>query len=111
MFMSTDLVPFRTMLVEQCQPLRYSSLQNQEQQSGYEEMKYALPEYNYETQGERNAQMEFILVKQEVCLYLSSKLSFSHLCLLEIGSFVTPLMRILVCRKRKLSPLWSVGNS
>lgn len=110
-FMSTDLVPFRTMLVEQCQPLRYSSLQNQEQQCGYEEMRYALQEYNYETHGERNSQVDFILVKQEVRVYLSSKHSFFHLCLLKIGSIATQLMIIIVCRKMKLGPLWSAGNS
>ncbi|XP_059184913.1 mucin-2 isoform X2 [Centropristis striata] len=48
-----DLVPFRTVLVEQCQPLRHS-LQNQEQQ--------CLHDHNY---GEGCPQMAFILVKQE----------------------------------------------
>ncbi|KAM7393690.1 hypothetical protein PAMP_020544 [Pampus punctatissimus] len=36
-----DHVPFRTVLVEQCQPLRLSSWQNQEQQSSYDEMEYS----------------------------------------------------------------------
>ncbi|XP_040002404.1 mucin-6 [Xiphias gladius] len=60
-----DLVPFRTMRVEQCQPLRNSSLQNQHKQCSYEEMEYGLHEHNYETHGEGNSQMAFILVKQE----------------------------------------------
>ncbi|XP_071359307.1 uncharacterized protein [Trachinotus anak] len=60
-----DLVPFRTMLVEQCLPLRNSSLQNRQQQCSYEEMEYGLQEHNFETHGEGNSQMAFILVKQE----------------------------------------------
>lgn len=60
-----DLVPFNKILVEQCQPLRRSSLQNQKQQCSYEEMEYALKEHNYETHGEENSQMAFICVKQE----------------------------------------------
>ncbi|XP_056227413.1 serine-rich adhesin for platelets-like isoform X2 [Seriola aureovittata] len=63
-----DLVPFRTMLVEQCQPLRNSSLQNQQQQCSYEEMEYGLHEDNYGTHEEGNSQMAFILVKQESIL-------------------------------------------
>ncbi|XP_051241381.1 mucin-5AC [Dicentrarchus labrax] len=63
-----DLVPLRMMLVEQCPPLRESSLQNQAQQCGYEEKEYALQDHNYESQGERNSQMTFILVKQEAVL-------------------------------------------
>ncbi|XP_035515875.1 uncharacterized protein LOC118326852 [Morone saxatilis] len=63
-----DLVPLRMMLVEQCPPLRESSLQNRAQQCGYEEMEYALQDHNYETHGERNSQMTFILVKQESVL-------------------------------------------
>ncbi|GLD61033.1 mucin-5AC-like isoform X1 [Lates japonicus] len=60
-----DLVPIRTMLVEQCQPLRNPSLQNQQQQCRYEEMEYSLQEHNYGTRGEGNSQTTFILVKQE----------------------------------------------
>lgn len=59
-----DLVPFRTILVEQCQPLRHS-LQNQEQQCGYEDRlrtEYSLLDHNY---GEGTTQMAFLLVKQE----------------------------------------------
>ncbi|XP_031720442.1 mucin-5AC-like [Anarrhichthys ocellatus] len=56
-----DLVPLRTTLVEQCQPL-HSSLQNQEQQCSYEQMEYSLQDHTY---GEGTTQMTFILVKQE----------------------------------------------
>ncbi|KAI3352261.1 hypothetical protein L3Q82_005242 [Scortum barcoo] len=56
-----DLVPLRTGLVEQCQPLRYLSLNNQEQQCGDEEIKYALQESNCDA----HSQMDFILVKHE----------------------------------------------
>ncbi|XP_029295422.1 mucin-5AC-like isoform X2 [Cottoperca gobio] len=45
-----DLVPFRTVLVEQCQPLRP------------QEMEYSLQDHNY---GEGTTQMAFIVVKQE----------------------------------------------
>ncbi|XP_038570272.1 mucin-5AC isoform X1 [Micropterus salmoides] len=61
-----DLVPVRMMLVEQCQQLRHSSLQNQEQRCGYQE--YALQGHNNDTYGEENSQMAFILVKQESVL-------------------------------------------
>lgn len=57
-----DLVPYRTVLVEQCQPLRHSSSQNQEQQCSYEQMEYSLQDHTY---GEGTTQMAFILVKQE----------------------------------------------
>ncbi|XP_068444957.1 uncharacterized protein [Clinocottus analis] len=57
-----DLVPIRTILVEQCQPLRHSSLQNQEQQCSYEPMEYSLQDHTY---GEGTTQMAFILVKRE----------------------------------------------
>lgn len=69
--MFTDLVAFRTILVEQSQPLRLS-LQNQKHHS-YQNMVYALQEHDYETCGEGNSQMAFILVKQEVRVYLGSK--------------------------------------
>ncbi|XP_041789069.1 uncharacterized protein LOC121603867 isoform X2 [Chelmon rostratus] len=59
-----DLVPFCTMIVEQCQPLRHSSSQSQKQQCGHEEMEYHLQEHNY-THGDENSEMEIILVKQE----------------------------------------------
>ncbi|KAK2815665.1 hypothetical protein Q5P01_026132 [Channa striata] len=54
-----DLVPVRTMLVEQCQPLRNSSLQNQEQQWCYEKMEYGFQAHNYVTL------MADVQVKQE----------------------------------------------
>ncbi|KAK9539636.1 hypothetical protein VZT92_002139 [Zoarces viviparus] len=57
-----DLVPLRTMLVEQCQPLVHSSLQNQEQQCSYEQMEHSLQDHTY---GEGTTQMTFIIVKQE----------------------------------------------
>lgn len=57
-----DLVPIRTILVEQCQSLRHSSLQNQEQQGRSEPMSYSLQDHTY---GEGTTQMAFILVKQE----------------------------------------------
>ncbi|XP_032384089.1 mucin-2 isoform X13 [Etheostoma spectabile] len=61
-----DLAPVRTVLVEQCQPLRHSSLENQEQQCRHEEIEYySLQDHNY---GEPNTQRPFILVKQEVCV-------------------------------------------
>lgn len=76
--MFTDLVPIRTMLVEQCQPLRNPSLQNQQQQCRYEEMEYSLQEHNYGTRGEGNSQTTFIFVKQEVRVYLSSRQIYSY---------------------------------
>ncbi|XP_054460316.1 uncharacterized protein LOC129095785 [Anoplopoma fimbria] len=57
-----DLVPLRTILVEQCQPLRHSSLQNQEQQCSYEQTESSLQDHTY---GEGTSQMAFILIKQE----------------------------------------------
>ncbi|XP_042340992.1 uncharacterized protein LOC121941992 isoform X2 [Plectropomus leopardus] len=60
-----NLVPFRTVLVEQCQPLRHSSFQNQERQCSYEGIGYSLQDHNY---GEGTAQMAFLLVKQESVL-------------------------------------------
>ncbi|TDH16511.1 hypothetical protein EPR50_G00020200 [Perca flavescens] len=60
-----DLAHVRTVLVEQCQPLRHS-LQNQEQQCRYEEVEYySLQDHNY---GEPNTQRPIVLVKQEVCV-------------------------------------------
>nr|XP_040042125.1 flocculation protein FLO11-like isoform X1 [Gasterosteus aculeatus aculeatus] len=57
-----DLLPVRTMLVEQCQPLRPSSRQNHEQQCTYEKMEYSLQDHTY---GVGTTQMAFIFVKQE----------------------------------------------
>lgn len=86
--MFTDLVPFRTLLVEQCQPLGHSSLQNHEQQCGYEEMEYSLQEHDYVAHGEGNSQMAFILVKQEVhtCILAANKLIFPLVLELEVLS-------------------------
>lgn len=64
-FVLTDIVPLHTILVEQCEPLRLSSLQNQRHHS-YQDMVYALQEHDYETHGEGDSQMAFIVVKQEV---------------------------------------------
>ncbi|XP_042288054.1 flocculation protein FLO11-like isoform X1 [Thunnus maccoyii] len=59
-----DLVPFCTMLVEQCQPLRHSSWQNQEQQCGYEEMEQCLQkDQDYE---ERNSLMPLVKKEEEI---------------------------------------------
>lgn len=66
MFLFTDIVSFRTVLVEQCQPLGQSSLKNQQMLHAGERFGYGLQE-----QG-GNSQMAFILVKQEVCVYHSS---------------------------------------
>ncbi|KAE8301064.1 hypothetical protein D5F01_LYC01217 [Larimichthys crocea] len=63
-----DLVPFHMMLVEQCQPLRHSSLHNQKQLSSYEGMEYILQDHNYDTHGEGDSQMGLLLVKQESVL-------------------------------------------
>ncbi|XP_049900191.1 uncharacterized protein LOC126390104 [Epinephelus moara] len=57
-----DLVPFRTMLVEQCQPLSHSPFQNQAQHCSYEGLEYSLQDHTY---GEGTTQMAFLLVKQE----------------------------------------------
>lgn len=57
-----DLVPFCTKLVEQCQPLGYSSLQNQHQQHRHEERDYSLQEHNY---GVINSQTAFMFVKDK----------------------------------------------
>lgn len=54
-----DIVSFRTVLVEQCQPLGQSSLKNQQMLHAGERIGYGLQE-----QG-GNSQMTFILVKQE----------------------------------------------
>lgn len=62
--MFTDLVAFRTVLVEQSQPLS-PSLQNQKHHS-YQNMVYALQEHDYEACGEGNSQMAVTLVKEEV---------------------------------------------
>ncbi|XP_037327449.2 uncharacterized protein LOC119217697 [Pungitius pungitius] len=57
-----DLVPVCTMLVEQCEPLRPSSRQNQEQQSTYKKMEYSLQDHTY---GAGTTQMALMFVKQE----------------------------------------------
>ncbi|XP_067354311.1 uncharacterized protein [Channa argus] len=60
-----NLVPVRTMLVEQCQTVRDSSLQNQDQQWCYEAMEYGFQEHNYVTQNQGDSQMADVQVKQE----------------------------------------------
>ncbi|XP_034458129.1 zinc finger protein 1-like [Hippoglossus hippoglossus] len=57
-----DLVPLRTMLVEQCQSLEYSSLQIEQQQCCQWEMENRLQDHNY---GNGNSQMTLMLVKEE----------------------------------------------
>lgn len=69
-FTFSDLVAFHTVLVEQCQPLQLSSLQNQKHHC-YQKMVYALQEHDYESPEE--VQMAFILAKREVRTYLMSK--------------------------------------
>ncbi|XP_074541001.1 uncharacterized protein LOC141801711 [Halichoeres trimaculatus] len=61
-----DLVPYRAMLVEQCEPLKTSTCPNQEQPCGYDTMEYVWQEHNYENREGRSSQMAFILVKQNV---------------------------------------------
>ncbi|CAJ1052977.1 uncharacterized protein LOC117816247 isoform X1 [Xyrichtys novacula] len=80
-----DLVPFRTVLVEQCEPLQPSSWQNQVQQCGFDTMQYVWQEHNYENRDERNSQMAVILVKQEDLVDSSQQSDFKQ----EDGS---PLM-------------------
>ncbi|XP_044202318.1 mucin-5AC isoform X1 [Thunnus albacares] len=59
-----DLVPFHTVLVEECQPLRHSLWQNQEQQCGYEEMEQCLQkDQDYE---ERNSLMPLVKKEEEI---------------------------------------------
>ncbi|XP_053275254.1 uncharacterized protein LOC128437216 [Pleuronectes platessa] len=57
-----DLVPLRTMLVEQCQSLEYSSLQIEQQQCCQWEMENSLQDHNY---GNADSQMTLTLVKEE----------------------------------------------
>ena len=74
--MFTDLVPLRTMLVEQCQSLEYSSLQIEQQQCCQWEMENSLKDQDY---GNANSQMTLMLVKEEVRVYPSRRiLSFVY---------------------------------
>ncbi|XP_019939725.2 uncharacterized protein [Paralichthys olivaceus] len=57
-----DLVPLRTMLVEQCQSLGYSSLQIEQQQCCHCGMEKRLQDHNY---GNANSQMTFMLITEE----------------------------------------------
>lgn len=106
-FMFTDLVPFHMMLVEQCQPLRHSSLHNQKQLSSYEGMEYILQDHNYDTHGEGDSQMGLLLVKQEVCIVAANHFIFPFMSFNDChGDFLYSLS----WRKRKLSLLWSQGK-
>ncbi|XP_060902934.1 mucin-2 isoform X2 [Labrus mixtus] len=59
-----DLVSFHTMLVEQCEPLRPSSLQNQEQQSANVTTQDVWQEHNYENRGKRDSLIALLPKKQ-----------------------------------------------
>ncbi|XP_060950991.1 uncharacterized protein LOC133027863 [Limanda limanda] len=57
-----DLAPLRTMLVDQCQSLEYSSLQSEQQRCSQWEMENSLQDHNY---GNADSQMTLMLVKEE----------------------------------------------
>ncbi|XP_017272509.1 putative GPI-anchored protein pfl2 [Kryptolebias marmoratus] len=69
-----DLVPYRTVVVEQCEPLVESAQQVQEQQCTYDLMGYAWQEHNYVSYGDKDSRMAFVLVKQEDDSFLQSTL-------------------------------------
>ncbi|XP_041640146.1 proteoglycan 4 isoform X2 [Cheilinus undulatus] len=71
-----NLVPSHTMLVEQCEPLRPSSWQNQEQQCENSAMQYVWQEHNYESRGKRNSRTGLLLEKQEATGDSSQQSSF-----------------------------------
>lgn len=88
------------MLVEQCQPLRDSSLQNQEEQWHYEEMEYGLQEHNYVSHRETDSQMAYVRVKQEVRVNLSSRQIYSLvyvILILKCASLFYRMMMIPLC--------------
>ncbi|XP_047222737.1 uncharacterized protein LOC124869068 isoform X2 [Girardinichthys multiradiatus] len=60
-----DLVPCRTILVEECEPLVHTQLERQAQQYSYEWNNYSLQEHNYVSYRDRTSQMEFVVVKKE----------------------------------------------
>ncbi|XP_013865686.1 protein P200, partial [Austrofundulus limnaeus] len=61
-----DLVPYRTVLVEECQPLVESPQQNQEQQSTHDSVGYTWQDHNYVSNGCRGPKI--VHVKQESSL-------------------------------------------
>lgn len=86
MFPFSDLVVFHTVLVEECQPLQLSSLQNQKHHC-YQNLVYALQEHDYESPGE--VQMAFILAKHEVRTYrMNKRKKFPSMFFLNVGLFV-----------------------
>ncbi|XP_054897225.1 uncharacterized protein LOC129367044 [Poeciliopsis prolifica] len=60
-----DLVPCRTILVEECEPLMRTELERHSQQCNYNWNNYSLQEHNYVNYRDRNSQMEFVVVKEE----------------------------------------------
>ncbi|XP_023189776.1 uncharacterized protein LOC102225017 [Xiphophorus maculatus] len=60
-----DLVPCRTILVEECEPLMRTDLERHGQQSNYNWNNYSLQEHNYVSYRDRNSQMEIVVVKEE----------------------------------------------
>ncbi|KAM4750127.1 uncharacterized protein FYW61_000302 isoform 2-T2 [Anableps anableps] len=60
-----DLVPCRTILVEECEPLMRRELERHGQQYSYEWNNYSLQEHNYVSFRDKNSQMEFVVVKKE----------------------------------------------
>ncbi|XP_020497343.2 uncharacterized protein [Labrus bergylta] len=59
-----DLVPFCTMLVEQCEPLTPSSMQNQEQLCANVTTQDVWQEHNYENRGKRDSLIALLPKKQ-----------------------------------------------
>ncbi|XP_007544392.1 uncharacterized protein LOC103132521 [Poecilia formosa] len=60
-----DLVPCRTILVEECEPLMRRELESHGQQCSYKWNNHSLQEHNYVSYRDRNSQMEFVVVKEE----------------------------------------------
>ncbi|XP_043971073.1 uncharacterized protein LOC122830084 [Gambusia affinis] len=60
-----DLVPCRTILVEECEPLMRTELERHGQQCNHKWNNYSLQEHNYVSYRDRNSQMEFVVVKEE----------------------------------------------
>ncbi|KAG7486976.1 mucin-5AC-like isoform X1 [Solea senegalensis] len=61
-----DLVSFCTLLVEQSQPLAFSSQQNVQQQHSYEMVNYSLHDHTYDGHREENSHLAFTPFKEEI---------------------------------------------
>uniref|UniRef100_A0A3Q2QP06 Uncharacterized LOC105931495 n=1 Tax=Fundulus heteroclitus TaxID=8078 RepID=A0A3Q2QP06_FUNHE len=60
-----DLVPCRTILVEECEPISHKELERQDLQHSYGLNNYSLQEHNYVSYRDRTSPMEYVVLKKE----------------------------------------------